>query len=143
LLVASPGLELNPRQIVALYTRRMQIELSFRDLKSHRYGSAFKDSLTRSGQRIAILLLVHALANFPGWLAGMAGRATGHDDWLAPRARQRSATPSSASAAKRWYERGRWSERAGGCSGSANYRQMCCGRWRFRHGIRGELQGPR
>jgi hypothetical protein len=24
--------------VVTLYTRRMQIELSFRDLKSHRYG---------------------------------------------------------------------------------------------------------
>lgn len=89
LLVASPGLDLNPRQIVALYARRMQIELSFRDLKSHRYGNAFEDSLTRSGQRIAILLLVHALANFASWLAGMACRATGLDGWLAPTVRQR------------------------------------------------------
>lgn len=89
LLVASPGLELNPRQIVTLYAKRMQIELSFRDLKSHRYGNAFEDSLTRSGQRIGILLLVHALANFASWLAGMACRATGLDDWLAPNARQR------------------------------------------------------
>lgn len=37
LLVASPALtHLNARHIVALYARRMQIELSFRDLKSHR-----------------------------------------------------------------------------------------------------------
>jgi hypothetical protein len=89
LLVASPDLELHPRQIVALYARRMQIELSFRDLKSHRYGNAFEDSLTRSGKRIGILLLVHALANFASWLAGIACRATGSDDWLAPSVRRR------------------------------------------------------
>lgn len=35
-----------------------------------------EDSLTRSGTRIGILLLVHALANFASWLAGMACRAT-------------------------------------------------------------------
>ena len=89
LLVASPGLELRPRQIVTLYARRMQIELSFRDLKSHRYGNAFEDSLTRSGKRLGILLRVHALANFASWLAGTACRATGIDDWLAPSVRQR------------------------------------------------------
>ena len=47
ILVASPGLELGMRQVVTLYTRRMQIELSFRDLKSHPYGQGFEDSLTR------------------------------------------------------------------------------------------------
>lgn len=89
LLVASPSLGLSACQIVHLYARRMQIELSFRDLKSHRYGNAFEDSLTRSGTRIGILLLVHALANFASWLAGMVCRATGLDTWLAPSVRQR------------------------------------------------------
>jgi hypothetical protein len=38
LLAASPGLrDLTASQIVAVYARRMQIEQSFRDLKSHRY----------------------------------------------------------------------------------------------------------
>src|SRR5699024_3649748 len=46
LLVASPSLRLSARQLVTLYARRMQIEQSFRDLKSHHYGSAFEDSLT-------------------------------------------------------------------------------------------------
>ncbi|MDN5924754.1 MAG: IS4 family transposase [Xanthomonadales bacterium] len=84
LLVASPTLKLGARQLVKLYARRMQIELSFRDLKSHRYGNGFEDSLTRSGPRIEVLLLVHALANFASWLAGMACHATGLDHWLAP-----------------------------------------------------------
>jgi hypothetical protein len=84
LLVASPNLKLSARQLVKLYARRMQIEQSFRDLKSHHYGSAFEDSLTRRGTRLDILLLVHALANFASWLAGLACEATGMDGWLSP-----------------------------------------------------------
>lgn len=84
LLVASPSLKLSARKIVLLYSRRMQIELSFRDLKSHRYGNAFEDSLTRTGKRIEILLLVHTMATFASWIAGLACRATGMDCWLSP-----------------------------------------------------------
>lgn len=85
LVVASPALAaLSPCRLVALYGRRMQIELSFSDLKSHRYGQGFEDSLTRSGKRIEILLLVNALAAFASWLAGLACEATGVDQWLSP-----------------------------------------------------------
>ena len=84
LLMASPELKLSARQLVALYARRMQIELSFRDLKSHRYGQAFEDSLTRKGPRIEVLLLLSALAAFATWLVGMACEASGIDQWLAP-----------------------------------------------------------
>ena len=84
LLVASPSLQLSARQLVQLYARRMQIELSFRDLKSHRYGNAFEDSLTRSGKRIEILLLVHTMATFASWLTGLACRAAEVDQRLAP-----------------------------------------------------------
>ena len=49
LLVASPSLVLSARQLITLYSRRMQIELSFRDLKFHRCGQGFEDSLTRKG----------------------------------------------------------------------------------------------
>jgi len=85
LIVASPALMgLSARHLVTLYGRRMQIELSFRDLKSHRYGQGFEDSLTRSGKRIEILLLVNALAAFASWLAGLACQATGVDQWLSP-----------------------------------------------------------
>ena len=62
----------------------MQIELAFRDLKSHRYGQGFEDSLTRKGKRIEILLLLQALATFACWLFGMACEAAGIDRWLAP-----------------------------------------------------------
>lgn len=86
LLVTSPTLKsLHARQIVALYARRMQIELSFRDLKSHRYGNAFEDSLTRRGKRIEILLLIHAMAAFATWLVGLACDAGDMAHWLAAR----------------------------------------------------------
>ena len=86
LLVASPELEaLSARQLIGLYARRMQIELAFRDLKSHRYGQGYEDSLTRKGARIEILLLIHTLAAFASWLVGMACERVGIDRWLNPR----------------------------------------------------------
>ena len=86
LLMASPELStLSARRIVTLYERRMQIELSFRDLKSHRYGQGFEDSLTYKGKRIDVLLLLSALAIFASWLVGMACEVAGMGDWLAPR----------------------------------------------------------
>lgn len=73
LLVYSNSLQhAKPLQIVNLYKKRMQIELGFRDLKSARYGCAFRHSLTRKGTRLAVLLLVHALASFLAWLQGLA-----------------------------------------------------------------------
>lgn len=90
LLAVSPRLhDVSVPQIVALYRRRMQIELGFRDLKSHRYGQAFEDSLTRSAERIEILLLLHALAMFVAWLAGMAAEAEHCQQRLNPYASKR------------------------------------------------------
>lgn len=83
--MASPSLpNASARQWVSLYGRRMQIESSFRDLKSHRYGQGFEDNLTRSGTRLQILLLVGTLAAFASWLAGLGCEATGIAQWLMP-----------------------------------------------------------
>jgi len=60
------------RQIIQCYRQRMQIELSFRDLKSDHYGCAFEHSRTRKPARVAVLLLLHALASFLAWLQGVA-----------------------------------------------------------------------
>lgn len=90
LIIASPGLaHMSARQLIALYGRRMQIESSFRDLKSHRHGHGFEDSLTHKRRRLDILLLVNALASFAQWLAGMGCEATGIDHWLYPARRRR------------------------------------------------------
>ncbi len=72
LLAASCSLDtLTPAEIARLYTRRMQIEPAFRDLKSHRFGCGFEDTLTRLPQRLELLLLIHALASLVAWLAGL------------------------------------------------------------------------
>ncbi len=72
LLAASCSLDtLTPAEIGRLYARRMQIEQAFRDLKSHRFGCAFEDTLTRLPQRLEMLLLIHALASLVAWLAGL------------------------------------------------------------------------
>jgi hypothetical protein len=90
LLVASPTLKaLSARQLVKLYARRMQIEASFRDLKSHRYGHGFEDSLTRIGARLEILLLVNAMAAFSCWIAGLSCEEKGMAHWLSPMPTQR------------------------------------------------------
>lgn len=73
LLAASPSLEhRRAHQIVALYSKRMQIEQAFRDLKSHRYGCAFEDTLTRTGARLEILLMIQMLVSLAAWLEGLA-----------------------------------------------------------------------
>lgn len=64
--------EANAAQVTAIYAKRMQIELAFRDLKSHRYGMGFEDSLSRAPERLAILLLIHAMAAFAAWLLARA-----------------------------------------------------------------------
>jgi hypothetical protein len=85
-IVASLAMaDLSARQLITLYGRRMQIESSFHDLKSHRYDQGLEDRLTRSGKRIEILLLVNALAVFASWLAGLACEAVGIAHWLSPR----------------------------------------------------------
>lgn len=63
--------------LVNLYRLRMRIEHSFRTLKSHQFGFAFEDSQSRSPDRIAALLLIHALALFLAWIAGWAAQRTG------------------------------------------------------------------
>lgn len=63
---------LTAKQIVAIYGQRMQIESSFRDLKCERFGRGFALSLTRSAERLTVLLLLHALACLVAWLAAAA-----------------------------------------------------------------------
>jgi hypothetical protein len=90
LLAVTPSLQcLSVAQVIALYRRRMQIELSFRDLKSHRFGQAFEDSRTRSGERIEVLLLLHALALLAAWLAGIAAQTQALQERLNPGTSQR------------------------------------------------------
>jgi hypothetical protein len=78
-------------QITALYAKRLQIEESFRDLKSHRYGLGLEDSLTRLAPRLGVLLLLNALANFAAWLLAQTLQQTPQaNDPLAARWKHRA-----------------------------------------------------
>jgi Transposase DDE domain len=63
------------RRIVRLYSQRMQIEETFRDLKCHRWGFGLRYARCNSAERLEILLLLGALATLVAWLVGLAGRA--------------------------------------------------------------------
>jgi transposase len=91
---------MTPAQVVATYARRMQIEQSFRDLKSHRYGVGFEDSLTRKQDRLAALLLILALASFLAWITA---RAAANDVLEAARS---ALTRSHAATAVSWHRIG-------------------------------------
>lgn len=71
------SLSLPAKEVVRLYATRMQIELTFRDLKSHRFGWGFEDARCRSTQRIAIQLLLVAIASLATVLVGLAAEQQG------------------------------------------------------------------
>jgi hypothetical protein len=75
LLVTSlPATSKLAQKVVSIYSTRMQIEESFRDVKSVRFGIGFELNLSRSAERLQILLLVAMIATFVLWLLGMAAR---------------------------------------------------------------------
>lgn len=80
-LLAS-NLEASAQHVVALYRRRMQIEESFRDLKSPRHGFALRENIATNPQRVANLLLLAALGVLATWLMGLHGRIAGLDRGL-------------------------------------------------------------
>lgn len=65
--------------MVRIYRTRMQIEEAFRDMKSARYGMSLEYHRTRDTERLAVLLLIAALALRVLWLLGSAARDRGID----------------------------------------------------------------
>lgn len=63
--------------IVNIYAKRMQIEETFRDAKSHRFGWALGDVTLSTTDRMAVLLTVTALAYTVVALIGMAAERVG------------------------------------------------------------------
>lgn len=63
------------RRVVSAYEKRMQIEETFRDLKSHRWGFGLQYARSRSVERLENLLLLTTLALLARWLAGLAAKA--------------------------------------------------------------------
>lgn len=77
LIVSCSLAHVSASEIVHLYVQRMQIEESFRDLKSARYGAALSHSKTRSAARLASLILLHAMTSIAAWLRGLLAHETG------------------------------------------------------------------
>jgi hypothetical protein len=63
------------RVIVEAYNMRMQIEETFRDLKSHRFGWSAEDIRSKEPKRIDVLLLVAAFASVAMHIVGLAAAA--------------------------------------------------------------------
>jgi hypothetical protein len=64
-------------RIVSIYSRRMQIEETFRDAKNHRFGWSFRHVTTDSRQRLDTLLLVVILGMLVASQIGRAMEASG------------------------------------------------------------------
>lgn len=73
-LVLVTSLNDRASDVLAAYGMRMQIEETFRDLKSHRYGWSLEDVRCKSTSRVDVLLLVAALAAVVLHMVGLAAR---------------------------------------------------------------------
>lgn len=65
------------KEIVGIYRTRMQIEETFRDIKSHRYGWSFEDARSDSPERLNVLLLIAALGAVAVLIVGTAAEQQG------------------------------------------------------------------
>lgn len=69
-LIFSSTDDFTPREIIKLYSRRMQIEQNFRDEKSERFGFGLRASKSRSTGRMLVLSLLATLSTIVMWLLG-------------------------------------------------------------------------
>lgn len=65
------------KRVVRIYSQRMQIEESFRDMKSRQYGLGFAQNRTTKAKRLAILLMLVTLANLVLLLLGLTVQSAG------------------------------------------------------------------
>lgn len=66
--LSGPGMQ---KKIINEYSKRMQIEEGFRDLKSSQYGLGFEYAYSKSIERIQALMLIGMLITFIAWLTGI------------------------------------------------------------------------
>lgn len=72
LATSLPNTSYSPKQIVNIYSSRMQIEESFRDMKCSQYGIGLKSSRTYKKERLQVLVVIAALVNAFTWILGKA-----------------------------------------------------------------------
>ncbi|HFK9749954.1 TPA: IS4 family transposase [Legionella pneumophila] len=64
-------------EIVNLYSKRMQIEESFRDLKSHQFGLCGRYIRTKCIHRWGVKMLLAAIVQITYWVIGVIGHSQG------------------------------------------------------------------
>jgi hypothetical protein len=77
LLVTSLGLPVSAGAVISLYERRMQIEETFRDAKSHRFGWSMGTIRSGSAARLAVLIALASLTMLTVLLIGFHTENTG------------------------------------------------------------------
>lgn len=70
--------EFSTIQVINYYKKRMQIEESFRDIKSHQYGLGGRDVRTRCIYRWSIMMLLAAIVQMTLWIIGVIGHSMGY-----------------------------------------------------------------
>lgn len=86
-----PGGALTAKQVVAHYRKRMQIEETFRDLKSPAFGFGLRHSRSRCPKRFDIMLLIALLLELVlHWVGLFARRAGWHKHFQANTIRNRN-----------------------------------------------------
>lgn len=92
LLVASTRFADWPvKRLVRVYRQRMQIELSFRDMKSEHFGEGLERSASSGTGRFTVLVLIASLAAILLWLIGTATERSGLHERFRPGSRKRRA----------------------------------------------------
>jgi len=92
LLVASTRFADWPaKPLVKVYRQRMQIELSFRDMKSQHFGEGLECSASRGAGRYTVLVLIASLSAILLWLIGTAAERCGIHERMRPGSRKRRA----------------------------------------------------
>jgi len=76
LVLVTSVYNISAKSVVNIYKARMQIEETFRDDKSPRYGWQFQFARSCSSRRLQVLLLLIALATLAAALAGLATLAS-------------------------------------------------------------------
>jgi hypothetical protein len=93
--------------VVDMYCMRMQIEETFRDLKSHRYGWSLEDVRCRTAIRVDVLLLIAAFAAVAMHIVGLAAQQMGLDRGMQANTERKRPVFSTFFLAKLMIRRGR------------------------------------
>ncbi|HAT8967614.1 TPA: transposase [Legionella pneumophila subsp. pneumophila] len=71
ILATNLPLDVGPVDIINLYFKKMQIEESFRDVKSHQFGLAGRYLRTHSVNRWGVKMLLAAIVEITYWVIGV------------------------------------------------------------------------